>query len=44
MELVSGLGSDQKTLKELESFVNTYRDNLMSRFRETFPENNIIHI
>ena len=38
MELVSGLGSDQKTLKELESFVNTYRDNLMSRFRETFPE------
>lgn len=38
MELVSGLGSDQKTLKELESFVNTYRDNLMSHFRETFPE------
>lgn len=38
MELVSGLGSDQKTLKELESFVNTYRDNLMYRFRETFPE------
>lgn len=38
MELVYGLGSDQKTLKELENFVNTYRDNLMSHFRESFPE------
>lgn len=38
MELVSGLGSDRRTLKELESFVNTYRDNLMSHFRESFPE------
>ena len=28
----------KKTLKELESFVNTYRENLKSRFRETFPE------
>lgn len=37
MHLVSGLGSDKKTLKELESFVNTYKDNLMQRFREAFP-------
>ncbi|MBQ8629745.1 MAG: tetratricopeptide repeat protein [Prevotella sp.] len=38
MNLVSGLGTDKKTLKELEGFVNTYRNNLMIRFRETFPE------
>ena len=38
MKLVSGLGSDKKTIKELESFVNTYKDNLMTRFREEFPE------
>lgn len=38
MEIVSGLGSDHKTLKELEDFVNTYKGNIMSRFKETFPE------
>ncbi len=37
MKLVSGLGSDKKTLNELENFVNTYKTNLMSRFREAFP-------
>ena len=38
MKLVSGLGSDKQTLEELERFVNTYRNNLMSRFREAFPD------
>ena len=38
MKLVSGLGSDKKTLQELERFVNTYRGNLMSRFRAAFPD------
>ncbi len=38
MKLVSGLGSDKKTIKELEDFVNTYKDNLMIRFREEFPD------
>lgn len=38
MKLVSRLGTDKKTLKELESFVNTYRSNLMTRFRENFPD------
>lgn len=38
MKLVSGLGSDEKTLKELESFINTYKDNLLIRFRNEFPD------
>ena len=38
MKLVSGLGSDKKTIKELEGFINNYKDNLMIRFREEFPE------
>lgn len=38
MKLVSGLGSDKKTIKELENFINTYKDNLMIRFREEFPD------
>lgn len=38
MKLVSGLGTDRKTLNELEKFVNTYRENLMLRFRNTFPD------
>ena len=38
MALVSGLGTDKKTLKELEKFVDKYKDNLMSRFRESFPD------
>lgn len=38
MKLVSGLGSDKKTLKELESFINTYKDNLLIRFRNEFPD------
>lgn len=38
MKLVSGLGSDKKTLKELENFINTYKDNLMTRFKNEFPE------
>lgn len=38
MDLVYGLGNDKKTLKELECFINTYRNNLMIRFRETFPD------
>lgn len=38
IELVSGLRTDKKILRELESFVDTYRRNLMTRFRETFPE------
>lgn len=38
MKLVSGLGSDKKTIKELETFINTYKDNLMTRFREEFPD------
>ena len=38
MKLVSGLGSDKKTLMELEDFINTYKDNLMTRFRAEFPD------
>lgn len=38
MKLVSGLGSDKKTIKELEDFINTYKGNLMARFRNEFPE------
>ena len=38
MKLVSGLGSDKKTIKELENFINTYKDSLMIRFREEFPD------
>lgn len=38
MKLVSGLGSDKKTIKELENFINTYKDNLMIRFREEFSD------
>lgn len=38
MNLVTSLGSDKKTLKKLEGFVNQYKDNLMSRFRATFPD------
>ena len=29
---------DKKTIKELENFINTYKDNLMIRFREEFPD------
>lgn len=38
LKLISGLGSDQRTLEELENFVNTYKGNLMSRFKSAFPE------
>ena len=38
IKLVSGLGSDKKTLMELENFINTYKDNLMTRFRAEFPD------
>ena len=38
MNLVVNLGNDPKTLKEVEKFVNTYKDHLMERFRQTFPD------
>lgn len=38
MKLVTALGSDEKNLRELENFVDKYKSNLMSHFREAFPE------
>ena len=38
MNLVLNLGNDPKTLQEVEKFVNTYKDHLMERFRQTFPD------
>ena len=38
MNLVVNLGNDPKTLQEVEKFVNTYKDHLMERFRQTFPD------
>lgn len=38
MKLVSGLGSDKKIIKELECFVNTYKDNLLINFKREFPD------
>lgn len=38
MKLVTGLGSDEKNLRELENFVDTYKSNLMTRFKEAIPE------
>ncbi len=37
MSLVSKLGSDQATISEIESFVNTYKDNIMVKFKEDLP-------
>ena len=38
MNLVVNLGNDAETLQEVEKFVNTYKDHLMERFRQTFPD------
>ena len=38
MSLVSGLGSDKKIIRELECFINTYKDNLLVDFKREFPD------
>lgn len=38
--LVSGFGNDRKIICELEKFVNTYKDNLIVRFRTAIPDLN----
>lgn len=38
MKLVNGLGSDKNMIKELESFINIYKDNLLVRFKNEFPD------
>lgn len=38
MKLISELGTDNRTLKELEYNVNLYKNNLMTEFRQAFPE------
>lgn len=37
MSIVSGIGSDKKTIEKIERFVNTYKSNIMQRFRTEFP-------
>ncbi len=37
MQLVSKLGSDRDTINEIETFVNTYKDNIMVKFKESLP-------
>lgn len=38
MSIVSGLGSDKKIIRELECFINTYKDNLLVHFKREFPD------
>lgn len=38
MKLVSGFGSDNKTIKELENFINTYKNNIIVDFKADFPD------
>ena len=38
MSIVSGLGSDKKIIRELECFINTYKDNLLVDFKREFPD------
>lgn len=37
MSIVSGIGSDKKAIEKIEKFVNTYKGNIMQRFRTEFP-------
>ena len=37
ISIISNLSKDRKTISELETFVNTYKNNLMSDFRCEFP-------
>lgn len=37
MSIVSGIGSDKKAIEKIERFVNTYKGNIMQRFRTEFP-------
>lgn len=37
MSIVSGIGSDKKAIEKIERFVNTYKSNIMQRFRTEFP-------
>ena len=37
MDLISSLRNDKKTVAELETFVNTYKNNLMTDFRNEYP-------
>lgn len=37
ISIISNLSKDRKTISELETFVNTYKNNLMSDFRREFP-------
>lgn len=37
ISIISNLSKDRKTISELEAFVNTYKNNLMSDFRCEFP-------
>lgn len=37
ISIISNLSKDRKTISELEMFVNTYKNNLMTDFRSEFP-------
>lgn len=37
MDIISSLRNDKKTVAELETFVNTYKNNLMTDFRNEYP-------
>lgn len=37
ISIISNLSKDKKTISELETFVNTYKNNLMADFRSEFP-------
>ena len=37
IDIISNLSKDKKTIQELETYVNTYKNNLMADFRKELP-------